>query len=376
METNAIEGVFATDRGFTRTVAMELQGWEDELESRGAHVRPAFEDALNGYELALDLATGKTPMSQLAIREMHARMTASQGEYRVRTSVGWQDRKLDHGEYKRYPNSPTRTDGTIHHYAAPEEVQAEMAKLIDEISSNAFQQAHPVVQASYIHYAFVVIHPFADGNGRVSRALAGVYLLRNPGIPFVMFSDRRGEYLDALEHADTGNYRPFIDFVEQRTIDALSLAVDHARLSSGPSAEDLLKEIGGSDEEMAGDRLMDAVFTAVEKKILGLNVPPQLEFHVSPVVSTKFLTMCSGGQLDVPVGGEVRLVYDNQLRVVNRSIGNKYEPFRDLMVEQRQVLPVIDEVTRRRIELWAEDYVRYFVEVSVTQYRSNEIEPH
>lgn len=95
METNAIEGVFATDRGFTRTVAMELQGWEDELESRGAHVRPAFEDALNGYELALDLATGKTPMSQLAIREMHARMTASQGEYRVRTSVGWQDRKLD-----------------------------------------------------------------------------------------------------------------------------------------------------------------------------------------------------------------------------------------------------------------------------------------
>lgn len=30
-----------------------------------------------------------------------------------------------------------------------------------------FVKAHPVLQAAWAHFAFVAVHPFADGNGRV-----------------------------------------------------------------------------------------------------------------------------------------------------------------------------------------------------------------
>ena len=38
---------------------------------------------------------------------------------------------------------------------------------------------HPVLVAAYLHDELVRIHPFIDGNGRTSRLLMNLYLLRN-----------------------------------------------------------------------------------------------------------------------------------------------------------------------------------------------------
>jgi Fic family protein len=38
---------------------------------------------------------------------------------------------------------------------------------------------HPVVKASILHFWFAYLHPFADGNGRSSRAIFYWYLLKN-----------------------------------------------------------------------------------------------------------------------------------------------------------------------------------------------------
>src|SRR5699024_2131706 len=59
VDTNAIEGIFQTDRGFTRTVAFQLEAWERQMEEKGQHVRPAFEDTLEGFEYVLDAVTGQ-----------------------------------------------------------------------------------------------------------------------------------------------------------------------------------------------------------------------------------------------------------------------------------------------------------------------------
>lgn len=74
-------------------------------------------------------------------------------------------------------------------------------------------------EPAYAHCAFVAVHPFADGNGRVARALASAYLYRRPGVPLVIFADQKDEYLDALEETDSGNAQRFVHFVADRLAD-------------------------------------------------------------------------------------------------------------------------------------------------------------
>ncbi|MCG5440635.1 Fic family protein [Micromonospora foliorum] len=228
VDTGAIEGIYQVDRGFTRTVAVEAAAWEAAVEAHGPGVRNTIEDALNAYELILDLATKHVPVTEAFIRSIHSTICESQETYTVHTPQGPQVQSLPKGEYKRFPNNPTSlTTGRVHHYAPVMEAATEMQRLVAELSSVEFGEAHPILQAAYAHYAFVCVHPFADGNGRVARALASVYLYRRPGVPLVIFADQKDVYIDALESADDGDPSPFIDFVRNRVIDSIQLVLSH-----------------------------------------------------------------------------------------------------------------------------------------------------
>lgn len=224
VDTGAIEGLYDVDRGFTRTVATEAAAWEAAVELRGEHVARAIGDALNAYELVLDLATRRERITEAVIRELHGVICRSQDTYTVYTSQGRQEHPLPKGEYKKYPNSPTNlSTGRVHHYAPVSDTSAEMHRLVEEFSSGRFNSAHPVVQAAYAHYAFVCVHPFADGNGRVARALASAFLYRSPGVPLLIFADQKDAYIDALEAADRGDFELFTSFVMERVIDTVQL---------------------------------------------------------------------------------------------------------------------------------------------------------
>ena len=238
VDTNAIEGIFPTDRSFTRTVAEQTGAWQQLMDQRGAHVRPAFEDTLAGFDFILDHTTGKYPLTETAIKELHAVMLNSQDEITVYVSVNGklqaQRQKLPKGEYKKQPNSPTRHDGSTFHYAPVADTAPEMARFIAELNSETFAALHPVVQAAYAHYAFVRIHPFADGNGRIARALASIFLYRAPGVPLVIYHDQRADYLDALEAADDGDFKQLVRFLAEKSVDtAWSIACSVRRHSVG-----------------------------------------------------------------------------------------------------------------------------------------------
>jgi Uncharacterized conserved protein len=233
VDTGAIEGLYDVDRGFTRTVATEAAAWEVAVELRGEHVARAIDDALNAYEFVLDLATRRERITEAVIRELHAVICRSQDTYTVYTSQGRQEHPLPKGEYKKYPNSPTNlSTGRVHHYAPVSDTSAEMHRLVGELASGRFNSAHPVVQAAYAHYAFVCVHPFADGNGRVARALASAFLYRSPGVPLLVFADQKDAYIDVLEAADQGEHQLFTQFVLERVIDAVQLV--RASLPSEP----------------------------------------------------------------------------------------------------------------------------------------------
>lgn len=83
---------------------------------------------------------------------------------------------------------------------------------------------HPALQAAELHYNIVVIHPFADGNGRTARLLMNYHLLRHDYPLAIIEIERRAEYLAALERANSGECAPFAAFVItsiQRSIERL-----------------------------------------------------------------------------------------------------------------------------------------------------------
>jgi len=190
----------------------------------GIEVARAIEDALAGYDVVLDLVTGREPLSQSWIRQLHERLLRSQTTFTVFTVLGPQTHPMPKGVYKTQPNNPTNAEtGRLFHYAPPSDTPAEMSRLLGEIGTDDFAGASPAVQAAYVHHAFVRIHPFADGNGRVARALASIYLYREPGVPLVIFADQRGLYLDALGAADSGSSQRFVSFIAGRTIDTIEM---------------------------------------------------------------------------------------------------------------------------------------------------------
>lgn len=55
-------------------------------------------------------------------------------------------------------------------------VEPQIKELLQFINNHQNQDIHPVLKAGIVHYEFVRIHPFVDGNGRVARALSTLIL--------------------------------------------------------------------------------------------------------------------------------------------------------------------------------------------------------
>lgn len=302
VDTGAIEGLYDTDRGFTRTIAIEATAWQASLEARGESTRRAIEDALRAYEMVLDAATRARPVTEVWIRELHSVICASQETFTVLTATGPQAQPLPKGTYKTYPNSPTLPSGQVHAYAPVLDTAAEMGRLVRELNSGSFARAHPVVQSAYAHYAFVCIHPFADGNGRVARALASVYLYRRPGVPLIVFADQKTEYLDALELADGGHPASFVGFIEQRVLDAIELVRIHLRNRTAPPLSRSLDALASSLTGPGG--LPHLEVDAVANRILSL-VVSELSSQFAQVEAPSVIAtvnLRSGTPIEAPEG--------------------------------------------------------------------------
>lgn len=299
LQTGAIEGLYPASRGVTRVVALQAAMWEAELEKIGNDVRGHFEAQLAALDLVLDAATKNAPISEAWLRELHAQACAAQKTYRVLTAVGWQDHPLARGQYKEQPNNVGLRDGSTHWYAPVLDTPHEMHRLMEELRSELFLTVHPVVQAAYAHHALTAIHPFADGNGRVARALASVFTYRAAGIPIVIFSDQQERYWDALAAADLGRPESFVAFVDERAIDSMALVTGRLREAEQPldtqvaTIRDRFRAHGGLTHaavQAVGERVVQQVQQAFQQDVSRLALQPdvQASFSGSPVGDCTF----------------------------------------------------------------------------------------
>src|ERR1700753_3671010 len=72
-------------------------------------------------------------------------------------------RQISVGNYKEYPTSVRLQNGEIFEYASPAETPIQMQGLIEWYRDEK-NSLHPATLATMLHYKFVRIHPFDDGN--------------------------------------------------------------------------------------------------------------------------------------------------------------------------------------------------------------------
>ena len=98
-------------------------------------------------------------------------------------------------------------------------------------SDQLLSEAHPIQIAALAHYKFVYIHPFYDGNGRSSRIIMNLILMKSGYPPIIIKKEDRLDYYEYLEMANQGDVKPFIRFIArcaQRTLEEYILICNHS----------------------------------------------------------------------------------------------------------------------------------------------------
>jgi hypothetical protein len=183
----------------------------------------SFEAQLLTYNHVMDFAVKKRKMSESWICRLHLLLSGAPKKTEALKTDRIKEALRQSGPYKRVNNRMVRRKGRNLPGAPVSRTSAEMRKFCRELCSKTFLDAHPVLQASYAHYALVLIHPFADGNGRVARTLAFTFMYRANLIPTLVLNRNRGEYLSALRSADFGDFQPFINLVNESAVESVRL---------------------------------------------------------------------------------------------------------------------------------------------------------
>lgn len=113
--------------------------------------------------------------------------------------------------------------GAKHIPPEPFLVREKMEEFIKWYNNEAVK-LHPLERAALVHIIFVGIHPFIDGNGRTSRLLLNLELMKNGYPPIVIRVENRLKYYAALDKAHTtGDNNDFIELIKGEVNKALDL---------------------------------------------------------------------------------------------------------------------------------------------------------
>ena len=160
------------------------------------------------------------PLSESYIKQLHAELL----QYSEKDS--WH-----RGQYKKSPNhveafgADGKSLGIVFETASPFETPLRMEKLV-QWANEAFAQKklHPLLIIAILIVEFLAIHPFQDGNGRLSRILTN-YLLLKSNYAYVPYSSleavieqsKEGYYLSLRQtqgtlKSETPNWQPWVLF--------------------------------------------------------------------------------------------------------------------------------------------------------------------
>ncbi len=162
----------------------------------------------------VDLVQDEVVFGERVLRELHSLVL----------------RGIDKENAGVYRNVPVRISGSQHVPPQP--------YLLDKLMEDYFlyyqrhaSQLHPVILAAEMHERLVSIHPFIDGNGRTSRLVMNLILLRH-GFPIAILKgelNKRLAYYKALEAVQLdGDPKHFYHLIFDELIESLEAHLELA----------------------------------------------------------------------------------------------------------------------------------------------------
>lgn len=195
------------------------------------------------------------PLTETFIRELHKTMLRE--DYTAYNKEG-KPYTIHAGIYKTRPNSVKTITGELFEYASVEETPALMHDLMEWYRKAESEQGlKPIELAAMFHYRYIRIHPFEDGNGRISRLIVN-YILAKHGYPMIVVkSDDKSNYLTALHqcdvaagdtpatgaHAELEQIKPLVDYLTKCVERSLSLSIKAAKGENIAEADDWKKNL-------------------------------------------------------------------------------------------------------------------------------------
>ncbi len=155
------------------------------------------------------------PITENYIKQLHA------------TLLRHSDKDTRHrGEYKKHSNSVEAFDpegkslGVVFETTSPFDTPAQMQDLLvwtrDTLADNSY---HPLIVTGIFSVVFLAIHPFQDGNGRLSRVLLSLLLLK-AGYSYMPYASlesivekNKDAYYLALQRTQRTLYKNSIDWL-------------------------------------------------------------------------------------------------------------------------------------------------------------------
>ncbi len=136
------------------------------------------------------------------------------------------------GEFRSRPVGVVDQNGHVLHFGTlPQYVPDLMMELLNWVKSS---DVHMLIRSCVFHYELELIHPFADGNGRIGRLWHTLLLSKwNPAFAWLpvesMIHARQAEYYAAINASnDAGESTVFIEFmlstIKASLIDAISMS--------------------------------------------------------------------------------------------------------------------------------------------------------
>lgn len=199
------------------------------------------------------------PLTETFIRQLH--QTLLREDYTVYRKLpdGQTTSYIIHaGQYKTRPNSVITVTGERFEYASPEETPALMSDLVNWYNTaEAEGKLTPIELAALFHYRYIRIHPFEDGNGRISRLIVNYILSRHNYPMIVVKSKDKENYLTALNrcdvvvgptpsvgaHAELSQIQPFVEYLERSLERALTTCIKAAKGESIEEEDDFEKQL-------------------------------------------------------------------------------------------------------------------------------------
>lgn len=237
-----------------------------------------IQEVKNAYK-AYEMLNSIDPYSINELKKVHGIMTYLTVE--------------ESGEFRKGAEGVFDGDKCIFICPPPEMVNKLMNDLFKWLNDNK-NTIHPLILSSIFHYEFVFIHPFSDGNGRMSRLWQNAILNKWKNIfEYLPIESQihkyQKRYYDAIMTCNTnGNSNMFIEFM----LDMIEKTLDERLNSSLPiidnenininkllsvmkentpmTANEIMDKLGIRSKETLRNNYLDP---AIKKELINLTIP-------------------------------------------------------------------------------------------------------